>query len=546
MKDKQVTVSAHFDRVQVFENEWRFLFESPEFAETFCQDILEPFILKQRWYAGKSSAMKYIELLDFFKLEDEVNCFYGVLFEVNFKEAFVQDYFLPLAFVKEQPTQDSIVLAKVQLKNEIGYLIDGIYLEEMRKLIFENILHNKKEKNSLVRFRKGSRLKATAYESSKFLGVEQSNTSIVFNGNYILKIFRRIYVDQNPDYEISKFLTETGHFKNTPAYLGSINLNFSDKNTITLGLMQELIPNEGDAWSYFLKVLDEVFMNLQKNKIDIKALPEIALFTKLHPSDIPKDFLKWTGIDLFNKTATLARRTAQMHIALGSETKDTSFTSQNFTNDYSVWLKNRLIYQFENRVNLIENNMHRLDEMPLELAHEFLNNKKELRTRFLDFDETKLKGERIRIHGDYHLGQVLVSDGDFFIIDFEGEPESTIRDRKVKQPPLKDVAGMFRSFHYAIYATIFNNKDKYPQNNEELFEAGEKLYKYMVGVFMNTYVSFVQSKNLNIGYQSEINFLLKYCLLEKAVYELGYELNSRPRWAIIPLKGISNILNNQD
>ncbi|MDP2058984.1 MAG: trehalose synthase, partial [Flavobacteriaceae bacterium] len=311
MKEKQAINSATFDNVHVFENEWRFLFESPEFAETFCQDILEPFILKQRWYAGKSSAMKYIELLDFFKLENDGNCFYGVLFEVNFKEAFVQDYFLPLAFVKEQPTQDSIVLAKVQLKKEIGYLIDGIYLEEMRKLIFENIIHNKKEKNSLVKFRKGSRLKAVSYESSKFLGVEQSNTSIVFNDKYILKIFRRIYVDQNPDYEISKFLTETGHFKNTPAYLGSISLNFSDKNTITLGLMQELIPNEGDAWSYFLKVLDDVFSNIEKNKIEINSLPEIKLFTRLHPTDIPKAFLDWTGIELFKETATLGRRTAQ-------------------------------------------------------------------------------------------------------------------------------------------------------------------------------------------------------------------------------------------
>ena len=156
---------------------------------------------------------------------------------------------------------------------------------------------------------------------------------------------------------------------------------------------------------------------------------------------------------------------------------------------------------------------------------------------------TKLKGQRIRVHGDYHLGQILVQDSDFYILDFEGEPESTIRDRKVKQPPLKDVAGLFRSFHYAIYTTIFKNSEN---NNvpETLFHAGEVLYDYIIGLFLGTYITEVRHANLNIGYNQERIFLLKYALLEKAFTKLGYELNSRPQWAIIPLKGISNIINN--
>jgi len=101
---------------------------------------------------------------------------------------------------------------------------------------------------------------------------------------------------------------------------------------------------------------------------------------------------------------------------------------------------------------------------------------------------------------------------------------------------------MFRSFHYAIYATIFNHKDKYPFEQKELFQAGEILFKYFVGVFIQTYTEVAQAGNLNIGYKKEIDFLLKYCLLEKAVYELGDELNSTPRWAVIPLKGIASIM----
>lgn len=197
----------------------------------------------------------------------------------------------------------------------------------------------------------------------------------------------------------------------------------------------------------------------------------------------------------------------------------------------------------DNRINLLENNFHKLEGLTLELAQQLLSNKKEVKKRFLDFDENRLKGERIRVHGDYHLGQVLVNERDFYVIDFEGEPESTIRDRKVKQPPLKDVAGMFRSFNYSIYASIFNYQDEHKRNIQEHFELAELLYDQMVGVFLYTYIDYVQSHNLNIGYRKEIEFLLHYCLLEKAIYELGYELNSRPRWAIIPLKGIASILN---
>ena len=161
------------------------------------------------------------------------------------------------------------------------------------------------------------------------------------------------------------------------------------------------------------------------------------------------------------------------------EFEETAFTPTHFNDDYTVWLKNRMLYMFQNRVNTTENNLHKLDGLALDLANEFLEKKNLIRKRFVNFDWTKLKGERIRVHGDYHLGQVLVQGDDFFILDFEGEPESTIRDRKVKQPALKDVAGLFRSFHYAIYATLFNNSENYKHSQEDLFESGELLPGYL-------------------------------------------------------------------
>ncbi len=528
----------------IYTSEWSELFKNPQFVKELREDILEPYIITKRWYGGKASALKYIELIDHFKIQDDNDLFYGLVLEVNFREAFVQNYFIPIALVTDPNFSQEDMITKIQLNEKKGFLVDATLLESFRKQIFEKILEGAKTKYKGLEFRRGRGCKDSEYISSYFLGAEQSNTSIIFNDQYILKIFRRIFTDQNPDYEINKYLTDKNVFKNTPKYSGSITLRFSDKNVITLALMQRLVPNQGDAWEYFLDQLKDIFKKLNKIHPDITQVQPIGMFDKIDLSIIPDEIMNYCPMSFFEDIDQLALRTAQMHVALGLERINTQFTPQIYGNDYSVWLKNRLIYQFENRVNLVENNLHKLEGLRLELAQEFLDRKKDIRKRLLDFDESKLKGERIRIHGDYHLGQILVDDHDFYIIDFEGEPESTIRDRKVKQPPLKDVAGLFRSFNYALYSTIFNNIEDFRYTKEELFHFAEVLYSYMVAVFLRRYVKYVQSHNLSIGYKKEIKFILNYCLLEKAVYELGYELNSRPRWAVIPLKGISKIINS--
>jgi len=527
-----------------FNEEWENLLENKEFVNVFLSDVLEDYIIKQRWYGGKASKIKYIELSEYFRIQHNEEVYYGLILEVDFVEAFYHHYFLPIAFVSDESFAKKDRILSLSIKGQEGFIIDAVNLESFRKLVFERIVNAMPHDKSPVKFHKSETFNDIVYESSRCMNLEQSNTSLIFNDKYVLKFFRKIFANSNPDYEMNRFLTEKKNFKNTPKYLGSINIVGQDNQVITIALMQELIPNQGNAWDYFLKEIDKVFLTLENKDIHVKDLPKLQLYDRLKIHDIPHRIIDWVGLNLFLKLKVLAKRTAEMHICLGSEFEDTAFTPTNFNGDYTVWLKNRMIYQFQNRLNLVENSLHKLDGPGLEMANDLLSKKNLIRNRFLKFDWTKLKGERIRIHGDYHLGQILIHGDDFYILDFEGEPESNIRDRQVKQPPIKDVAGLFRSFHYAIYATIFNNRDKYKQTQEELFEAAELLYAYLTGVFMGTYVELVQDANLNIGYNQERNFILEYCLLEKAIYELGYELNSRPSWAIIPLKGISNFIND--
>lgn len=530
----------------MFDVEWERLLDHQPFINIFLSEVLEEYVLRQRWYGGKSSKLKYVELHEYFKIQQKGEIYYGLLLEVNFEEAFYQHYFLPIAFVSDESFAEKDRILPVVIKGQAGFIIDAINLEAFRKLVFERIMTSEPNDRTSVRYHKSTLFKDTEYHSSRFMGLEQSNTSIIYNDNSVIKFFRRIYADKNPDYEMSQFLSEKKGFKNTPAYLGSISFIDKDSDNITIALLQELVPNQGDAWEFMLKEVDKVFANLENKHINVLRLPTAPLFQRLQIKDVPPEIIDWAGLSIFLRLQVMAKRTAEMHIALASEFEDTAFTPNHFNSDYEVWLKNRLLYQFQNRLNSVENNLHKLNGRASDLVKEFLERKNEIRRRFVSFDWTKLKGERIRVHGDYHLGQILVKEDDFYLLDFEGEPESTIRDRKVKHPPLKDVAGIFRSFHYAIYATIFNNGEKYPYSQEDLFKAGETLYRFFIGVFLETYVTLIQENNLNIGYHQERIFILKYCMLEKAVYELGYEMNSRPRWAVIPLEGILGIINDKN
>lgn len=529
-----------------FDIDWEELIDNKNFIKIFISEVLEKYIIQQRWYGGKSSKLKYIELQEHFKIQQKGEVYYGLLLEVNFEEAFFQHYFLPIAFVSNENFAKKDRIFPLTLNGYTGYIIDALNLEAFRKLVFERIMTAVPNDTTKVQYHKSHNFIATEYLSSKFMGLEQSNTSIIINDSYVIKFFRRIFSDTNPDYEMSRFLSEKKGYNNTPSYQGSINIINANHVNITIALMQSLVPNQGDAWDYMGKSLKIIFNNLEHKPIQIVELPEIAIFSGISIQDIPEVIMDWVGLDTFLKLQILAKRTAEMHIALGSEFSETAFTPAHFNGDYEVWLKNRLLYQFQNRLNIVENNMHKLEGLSLVLANQFIERKNEIRQRFVNFDWTKLKGERIRIHGDFHLGQVLVKDDDFYILDFEGEPESTIRDRKVKQPPLKDVAGLFRSFHYAIYTTIFNMPTNKLQNKSQLYKAGEILYRYFIGVFLGSYVGLLQKNNLNIGYEQERVFILKYCMLEKAVYELGYEMNSRPAWAVIPLEGIIGIINKTD
>lgn len=535
---------------QAFHQKWVETFNDPSFREGFIEKILLNYMMSTRWYAAKTQQVKTIKIeqqMPFEMAKGETVFF--ITIEMNFAAGFTEYYFLTLGFVEESVDIDQKgLITTTTLGDHQGKIIDALYHEPFRKALYEQILSQKtiQHDGTKLVFERGKALRSSpAYESSSVLGFDQSNTSIEYNGKFFFKAYRRLFQDANPDLELTKFLSEEGTFNNSPKYGGSISWVKNQFATISIGIMQEKVPNIGEAWNHTLEMVSGFFDRIEATSAPVSEIQDIPAFSFKAPSELKSDLRLLIGDEVIAKVERIAQRIGEMHIALFGNRVDTHFTPTAFNGDYTVWLKNRIIYQLNARFILVEENIEKLKGLAKDYAQMFIDNRINITSQFLAFEENRLNSCRIRIHGDLHLGQILMTeDEDFYIIDYEGEPESTIRDRKVKQTPLKDVAGMLRSFHYAVYAVIFDPKKKFKLEQEQLFEAGEKYYRAISAIFLNKYISTAMSENLDIGYSSEIKYLLKYHLLEKAVYEIGYELKARPDWAIIPLTGIKQILED--
>lgn len=529
---------------------WDETFNDESFRQGFVERILLNYMMTTRWYAAKTQKVKTIKIEQQMPFEMEGDeTVYFITIEANFEAGFTEYYFIMVGLVDEDVEVDKkAVIYNLSANGVKGQVIDSLYYEPFRKALYNQILSQKplSDDNNKLLFDRGRALRSSPpYENSRVLGFDQSNTSIEYNGQYFFKVYRRLFSDANPDLELTKFLSEEGHFNNSPRYGGSVSWVKNDFQTISLGIMQEKIENIGEAWNHTVDMIKGYFERIEATDAPIDDIQDVPSFAFVSPEELKSDFRLLIADDVLTKVEKMAQRVAEMHIALFSNRVETQFNPIPFNGDYTVWLKNRIIYQINARFILVDENIEKLTGLAQEYAQLFVNHRADITNRFLAFEENRLNSCRIRIHGDLHLGQILMTeDDDFYIIDYEGEPESTIRDRKVKQTPLKDVAGMLRSFHYAVYAVIFDKNNKFQLSQEALFEAGEKYYRAIAAVFLNKYVTTAMSENLDIGYESEIKYLLKYHLLEKAVYEIGYELKSRPDWVIIPLTGIKQIFED--
>ena len=386
-------------------------------------------------------------------------------------------------------------------------------------------------------------VRGKVYLPGRVGSAEQSNTSILYGNQLILKLFRRLQTGENPDVEIGRFLTEVAHFRPIAPFLGEIATAPAGGDKTIVAMLQGQVANEGDGWAWFLGQLSGFFSGVAQIPPPLEPRPGGLA----DDGEIPAELRTHAAVSLA-AAELLGRRTADMHLALATPTKDPAFVAEPYTADDLNRDALRMRDQIVSALEALKIKLPTLPDSVMEDAALLLARRSELLARSRSLTAVQPSGQRIRIHGDYHLGQVLRTagatdgdQGDFVLLDFEGEPARPLNERRRKQSPLKDVAGMLRSFSYAAQAALADFRFSRPDAPQELAAWARAWEDAASAAFMRAYRSALKPNPALIARPDAARCLLAAYMLEKSLYELLYELNNRPAWLHIPIRGILSL-----
>jgi len=495
------------------------------------EQVLPKYFGLQRWFAGKGETVQGARLADHLLWESHGQQWMLALFDVvsgTGKTATSQPYFLPLSVEWGEseeapaPERSSSAIAKVRQQAEVGILADALSGANFCRALVEKI----GEGGEIVMT--GGKLRFTptaAYRQlvgddvwSLPLGVpptESSNTTVTLGDRLFLKSYRRLNKGTNPEFEIGRYLTEVARFANCIPVAGAIDYVAADGATCAVALLQACVSNQGDGWTFTLEYLDRYFADTRNLAGDSS-------------SDSHGSYLALAQ--------TLGQRTAELHLALATPGGGSDFEPEPMQATDIVQWKARVSDEARATLALLSARLKGLEKTLREEAKDFLAGGQPALLARIDATAFDPAGAlKLRYHGDYHLGQVLLRENDFVIIDFEGEPARTLDERREKHSPLRDVAGMLRSFDYARWSAL--QRVASGANAAVCASLAEEWLKGTRAAFLGGYAQGVEEGRLLASFQAARE-LVGLFEIEKALYELRYELNNRPRWAGIPLRGL--------
>jgi maltose alpha-D-glucosyltransferase/alpha-amylase len=516
--------------------------------------ILPDYVAQRRWFRAKTRTIQKAEIIDVLAIPATKS--FILLLRLDYREGEPDTYLLTLALIEgagaEAATRNQDALAKYRTESgEEGELHEALSKPELRAALL-----NAMACSGVFTGRRGDlvAIQTTAFRGkcddadlrieSSVSRAEQSNTSIIYGDRFILKLFRKIEPGINPDVEIGALLTERG-FANTPAVLGKLEYRSKDGETVySAGILQEFVRNQGDAWKYTLDSLSGYFERALARGETAPALPTG------HPLELMAHSLPDNARELFaeylESARLLGQRTAEMHGALANDTGGGDFAPEPFTTEEGKKLYEEMIGQADITFGLLRRKQEMLADTAAETATQVLDLEHRVTESFSPLRDQKIDAVRIRFHGDYHLGQVLYTGSDFMIIDFEGEPARPLSERRSKTLAMRDVAGMIRSFQYAAYAALFGQVSGVP-TKPETTSAVESWAAYWTAwisaTYLRGYFDAAATADFVPSDAKERRRVFDAFLLQKALYEVAYELNNRPDWVGIPLRGILSLVS---
>jgi maltose alpha-D-glucosyltransferase / alpha-amylase len=528
------------------------------------RDILEStlagWLPAKRWFTGKSKVVQRIRLIEAVPLNSDRFEWRILLVQAEFTEGEPEIYQLPVAFVAEGVNFDMqrigciIARLKTNRKSEeqSGVLIEAVDDPNYALFLLDAIrqhrqFHGINGEVEAASFKslKLSHLLGRINLEPRQLKAEQSNSSISFGDKVILKLFRRVEQGTNPEIEIGRFLTERRAYPNTPKLLGALEYGGQGDNTTALGVLFEYIPNEGDAAHYTIDHLGNYFENVLARRESVLPHTETRSCMELTRTEAPELARETIGVYL-ESARIIGRRIAELHLSLtGAE--DSAFSPEPFSELYQRSMAHGML-ALSNQVFQSLRSTTSLDAESTVLAERVLRKEPLVEERFKLFREHRIQAMRLRCHGDCHLGQLLCRGNDFIIIDFEGEPTRSIGERRIKRSPLKDVAGMLRSFNYAWEIAIRRLPEPALRSGgrglEQAVQWGKFWQSWVSAAFLREYLEVAGPGEFLPAERDQLETLLNALLLERALYEVGYELNTRSDWVGIPIRGLLDLMGD--
>jgi maltose alpha-D-glucosyltransferase/alpha-amylase len=496
------------------------------------------FLPLQRWFAGKSQTITNVDVLDHTVMRDRTGAdtFTWPRIAVDLKNGERQIYSLPLAI--EERENEALVpcsLARVRRGPRVGLLYDAAASPEFALAVLSAL-----ERGANFSTRDGGRVhfETTAQfaEALADLGDpaegdnlprryrgEQSNTSIIFGGKIILKLYRRLQPGVHPEVEVGRFLTEVAQYKNAPALLGSVEHIAQDGVPTALAVLQAYVPHQGDAWTQTMEAL--------KRELETYALvPEGGA----NAQEVFDPYIRYADL--------LGVRTAELHVAFATPTEDQAFKAEPLTiEDVSRAVDDARLQAEKAFAGLMR--------VPATAMtpdiHRLLDRREEAFKAIQDLVFEPVGAVKTRIHGDFHLGQVLVADRDLYIVDFEGEPSRPAEERRAKFSPLRDVAGMLRSFAYAGETAVRDVAGRLSQVSPKVHSGGAEFRSLISTAFLAGYERAGRGTPIWVEDPATRRNLLKLHLLAKAFYEIAYEADNRPEWIETPVRGVLAALDEE-
>ncbi|MEQ1851394.1 MAG: putative maltokinase [Chthoniobacteraceae bacterium] len=511
---------------------WESLFDGDQPRQ--LEALLPAHLRTRRWFAGKARTQRGATITDTIPIPTDSGTVVLMLIRVDYLDAETEIYTLPVGFAahddaarieSESPT---LIIAHTDggSGEPRGILYDATGSAGFAEALLDTIIRRRTfhGAESRIECSPTSALEdlITRAETSltpKLSGAEQSNSSIRFGDRLMLKLFRRPEDGINPEVELGRALTAR-RFKNAPPLAGTIEYRANNGEQRAVAVLHGLVAGAMDGWEFTLEALRQYY-NRVRPLGELPASGEIGSLTGSY----------------IDSARLLGQRTAEMHLALAADREHPGFAPEPFTLGEQDALCESMRGLARNNLRLLNQKLATLTGEARDLATSVIASEGEIIGLFHRLADTPLTGLRIRIHGDYHLGQTLRTGGDFFIVDFEGEPSVPLSERRMKRTPFTDVAGLLRSFDYAAHAALRRESDQ-----DALAVWAERWTRAVSAACLESYLSHMGTSDILPASAAERALLLDTHLLRKAVYEIGYEANNRPDWLPIPCRGILALL----